>query len=197
MIKLSRKTRFSVIFIVIASILCIAAILGLVQGYMTYHEHRIINSTNAKIDASLSSNYMLLSPQLEKFGLHLAKPAKSTCSEGDPSLYKYSCGASAAIDKDDEPETLVTGDNAARVLVNFDTFMRQNNYTIIGNDFRKMRMYDGIPWAADIASGGVTVEYLSKKDSCSISFYVSVSKPSYNQFSGLYCGTTLFPVSSN
>ena len=197
MIKPLRSPK-SYILIVLTLSFAVICTLAIAYFYKNYHEQRVINSTNARLDASLSSNYVLLSPQLEKFGLHLAKPGKSTCGQGDPSLYKYSCGASADIDKDTEPETLATGDNAARILSNFDTFMRKNDYTIIGNDFRKMRIYDGIPWSADIASRGVTVEYL-RKDDCSVSFQVSLSKPSYNIGSGggLYCGTTLFPVTDN
>lgn len=198
MIKPQQNLK-SYIFIAFVILFVIVCTLAIVYFYKNYHEQRVINSTNAQLDASLDSNYVLLSPQLEKFGLHLAKPGKSTCGQGDPSLYKYSCGASADIDKDTEPETLATGGNAARVLSNFDVFMRKNKYTIIGNDFRRMRIYEGTQWATDIASRGVTVEYLSKKDSCSVSFQVSLSKPSYNIGSGggLYCGTTLFPVTDN
>lgn len=159
------------------------------------HDRKLINSTNSKLDASLNSNYQLLAPELAKFGLSLGKPAKSTCDEGDPSLFKYSCGASAHIDSDSEPETLTTPDNAARVLMNFDAFMWSNGFILDNNDFRKMHAYTGTQWAADIASGGVLIWY--NKGYCSVSFHVSLSKPSYNtgDFGGLGCATDLLPGS--
>ena len=197
MIKLPSglKHYLLIVFIVLFAVVCMLAIINF---YKEYHERQVINDTNTRLDVSLDSNYRLLSPQLERFGLHLAKPGKSTCGEGDPLLYKYSCGASADIYRDDEPETLKTGANAASALTSFDVFMRKNNFTVSGNDFRKMRIYDGTSWAADISARGITVEYDSKKDSCYVSFQVSISKPSYNLTnSGLYCGTTLFPGTAN
>jgi hypothetical protein len=155
------------------------------------HDRKLIDSTNSKLDAQLSSNYKLLAPELAKFGLTLSKPVKSVCGEGDPSLYKYSCGGGASIARDSEPETFGKPDNAARVLASFDTFMRHNGFVLDNNDFRKMRAYRGTQWVADIASGGVLVSY--DKSYCSVSFHVSLSKPSYNTgaFGGLSCATDL------
>lgn len=101
---MSRKKTIICVILVLIAVVLTANFSSLKDRFDIWRYHHtqwldgaLIHKTNAGLDKDMSQSQADIGPALRDLGYTIAEPSRSSCGEGDPTLYKYDCSAQAII----------------------------------------------------------------------------------------------------
>lgn len=156
------------------------------------HDLKLIDQTTAMLDAEVSQQREILSPQLVPLGIRITEPPKSKCYEGDPALYKYACWTNDGLEQEDAGSAISQPDDAAQELSKLNQFLVAHGWKLGSNDFRTSQSRPYSQWSTLIAApDGVHIEYV--KGDCDLSFDIMLPRQARKSSGQLSCAKDLLP----